>query len=137
MLASVHCKISGLLPDWRTRTERSWNLHPWDPTYFSVDPGACAGTLTLRARQAWREVELEVAAPPGSFATVQCPTEEGFRPFSAESFLGRAEVRLYSRNWDLSRRLVESFSMENVGLEFGGDCRCAGGEEGARSKQGA
>lgn len=110
-------------------------MRPWSPTYFSVDRDPCEGTLTLRARQAWREVELEVAAPPGSFADLQCPTEEGFRPFSAESFSGRAKVRLFSRNWDLSRLLVESFSLENVGLEFGGDCRCGGGEQGPHFEQ--
>jgi hypothetical protein len=105
-------------------------LYPALPT--AVRPDGCAGTIELTLTALLHTVHVSIAAEPGSFAAVTCPTAQGFRQDSVESFAARVEVRVVRRpllglapeRWG---RVVAHSVWEGAAVEFGGAYRCGGG----------
>ncbi|KAJ9508043.1 hypothetical protein QJQ45_021374 [Haematococcus lacustris] len=58
---------------------------------------ACRGTLNLTLSTLWHVVQIEMAAPPGSFTPVACPTQHGFVTLSVESYAAAARIRIWQR----------------------------------------
>ncbi|EFN53194.1 hypothetical protein CHLNCDRAFT_137022 [Chlorella variabilis] len=110
-----------------------WDFHPWN-SIFTAQSSPCPSdtTLLLTASQPLtrRGVEVQIRARRSSFAEVECPTREGFRPFSEESFTAAATVRLFeyriggSERGGVQKQLLEAFEFEGAALEFGGAARC-------------
>ena len=127
-----------------------WRLHPWDPTFYSIETEACGehddpepfASFKFTATQPvlGRQVELFIKAPRGSFTPLDCPTEHGFAPYSDHSYAGSASMKLYTLKdcaglfckgvWSIllphrkERVLIYERSFEDVALEFGGNKRC-------------
>lgn len=70
---------------------RSWSFSPLN-TLFAATADPCPASLLLTAVQplALRGAEVQVRARPEAFATVQCPTADGFVDFSEEAFTAEA-----------------------------------------------
>ncbi|GFH31917.1 uncharacterized protein HaLaN_31047 [Haematococcus lacustris] len=82
---------------------------------------ACRGTLNLTLSTLWHVVQIEMAAPPGSFTPVACPTQHGFVTLSVESYAAAARVRIWQRTLPAK---IANMRMEGAALEYGGTYRC-------------
>lgn len=96
---------------------------------LTLEMDACAGTLSMTARDLFRTLRVEAAAPPDSFGDVSIPTENGFVPQSGkESFSATVTVSAF---WHLPvlealgiEWLIEEQVFYNAALEFGNGYAC-------------
>jgi hypothetical protein len=111
----------------------SLTLDLWNPALTtSLRSDACSGAVDLTLTALLYTVHVSVAADPASFAAVPCPTAQGFRDGSDQSFAARVEVRVVRRpllglapaRWG---QVVAHSVWEGAAAEFGGGFRCGGG----------
>lgn len=105
---------------------RQWDFRGIDLDPIDVKMDGCAGTLKLSARAltGGRRVEVEAAAPAGSFCEpLFFPTATGWsnKPGSVESYTSTATIRLFEGS---SKEPVEEVELRQVALEFGGTYMC-------------
>jgi hypothetical protein len=100
------------------QTELSWSpldslMHP----LRIVELDAKRGILRLSVMKQQQRIEVKFEAAVSSFAPVQCPTEDGFRSYSVESFQAKATVHVYKGTDSFA---IETHELNAAALEFGG-----------------
>jgi len=113
------------------RSERlSWDYRFSIPgSTLTTEMDACAGTLHMEARDLFRTLIVDAAAPPDSFGSVSIPTQEGFvAETGGESFSATVVV---SASWHLPipgcpdiEYPIEQQVFYNAALEFGNGYGC-------------
>eukprot|EP00455_Lapot_gusevi_P046699 TRINITY_DN618_c0_g1_i1.p1 TRINITY_DN618_c0_g1~~TRINITY_DN618_c0_g1_i1.p1 ORF type:complete len:363 (-),score=111.40 TRINITY_DN618_c0_g1_i1:166-1254(-) len=103
----------------------NWNFHPQDiGTLYFPTINSCQGYFNLLVRDPFRALNITVTAKPSTFSKVQCPTETGFRAYSAESFQSHVEIQAYSHSFS-GDKLLETVSFDGAALEYGGQYMCS------------
>ncbi len=87
---------------------------------LTTEMNACEGWLNQTAISGSKKLVIKVKAPRRTFAEFAVPTADGFVPGTDQSFSAEILVRAFK-----SDRLIESHSLVNGALEFGGRYRCA------------
>jgi hypothetical protein len=105
------------------------SLDTWSPGLPTVvQQDGCAGSILLTLSAVAHIMDIRIQAEPGSFSPITCPTRQGFRDDSVESFAARAEVSVYARAWPLGRgKLVGHSVWDTAAVEFGGSFMCGQG----------
>lgn len=101
----------------------NWNFHPQDPSTSTPTIDGCKGYFNLQIADVTRILNVTVQAARTSFQQVGCPTLQGFRKFSIESFVSHVSIQAYARGLG-SNKLLESVEFSGAALEFGGAYMC-------------
>ena len=91
----------------------------YNPIRVTTDnsPDSEVGEVNLKAQQGEWKIEIRIWAPMSTFGVVMCPTKDGFKDDSIESFKALFEVKLSSRD---QAHVYHERKFEGGALEFGG-----------------
>lgn len=116
--------IVGYVIGYRSGVQK-YDFNPQSLSSTHVTHDACKGTLFIQSQNKFEKIVIIVRAPVESFELVMCPTEEGFKLTSEESFVGRMTVYFYKRHTILdSFQIAETSEFQRVGVEYGGSASC-------------
>ena len=127
-------RFAAILPNVWLMTYKSklanihWTFRPTDPTVYKQRIHPCLGQFQLTATRFRQSLVVKIQADLQSFTDLICPTSTGFTKESKHSFVAKAHVAAYQYQFwprsNLGWQLIDSQSIPNVALEFGGDYRC-------------
>lgn len=102
------------------------SFHPQDLPLITATPSACEGRFDISAASLVGGHRLQVAftSSPQSYAALYCPTPKGFSVDSVESYSAEVTVTVWQRTLT-GEKLLESHTLSNAALEFGGTFMCA------------
>lgn len=106
----------------------SVSVDAWNPALVTAKLNPCNGSLQLLMRTVRQLVKLTITARPDTFTTVVCPTSQGFKEYSMESFRATANLVVWDGVLPWSNPQLEAASVdvlfENAAFELGGTAMC-------------